>query len=407
MIKRFLFAFIIVATLAAGCQSPTAAPTATRPVETLPVLPTTIPSSTPSPEPVLPTRTPTAIPPTATATLSYPVEGYGPTGFPPGIDPLTGLPVSNPDLLNRRPIVIKVENLPRTDRPQWGLSLADIVYEYYTEQGGTRFAAVYYGQDATKVGPIRSARWFDFNVVQMYKGVFAFGYAYSDLFAAILNSDFWNRVILEGVGSSPALTRYEPNGPNYMLGDTTAFAQVEKAKNIDNSKQNLDGMLFMMDAPSTGGVPASQIYLRYSAAIYNRWDYDPVSGRYFRFVDAADDPNRNNEKYVQLTDRLNNQPISADNLIMVYVTHTYVKKTPTEVFNMKLLGQGNAVVVRDGQLYRVHWKRAKTTDVMTFVNDDGSPFALKPGQTWMEVLGNNSSETDMKNGAWKYTWMIP
>jgi hypothetical protein len=67
-------------------------------------------------------------------------------------------------MLNRRPIVIKVENIPRQDRPQWGLTLADIVFEYYTEQGGTRFAAVYYGQEAEKVGPIRSARFFDFNV---------------------------------------------------------------------------------------------------------------------------------------------------------------------------------------------------------------------------------------------------
>ena len=33
-------------------------------------------------------------------------------------------------ILNRRPILIKVENLPRKDRPQYGLSLADIVYEY-------------------------------------------------------------------------------------------------------------------------------------------------------------------------------------------------------------------------------------------------------------------------------------
>ncbi len=406
MIKKLMLSLIILATLAACGQTPTPAPTATRPVETLPVLPTTIPSSTPSEEPVLPTKTPTAAPATPTPIPSYPLEGYGPSGFPANVDPLTGLPVANPDLLNRRPIVIKVENLPRSDRPQWGLSLADFVYEYYTEQGGTRFAAVFYGQDSTKVGPIRSARWFDFNVVQMYKAVFAFGFAYSDLYSSILSSDFSNRLITEGTSSSPALTRFEPNGPNYMLADTTAFAQVEKAKNINNSKQNLDGMLFQLDAP-TAGTPASQIYIRYSAAIYNRWDYDPVSKRYFRFVDAADDPNRNNEKYVQLTDRQNNQPITADNLVMVYVDHTYVKKTPTEVFNMKLIGQGKAVVVRDGQMYNVNWKRAKTSDVMTFVNSDGTPFALKPGQTWIEVLGNASSLTDMKSGAWKFTWMIP
>ncbi len=406
MIKRIIFSLIILVTLAACGLNVTPSPTAANPTETLPVLPTVIPTTAASATPVPPTKTPTAAPATPTPLPSYPPEGYGPNNFPANVDPLTGLPVSNADLLNRRPIVIKVENLPRTDRPQWGLSLADIVYEYYTEQGGTRFAAVYYGQDSTKVGPIRSARYFDFNVVQMYKAVFAFGFAYSDLYSAILYSDFGNRMVTEGVNSSPALIRYEPNGPNYMLADTTAFPQVLKAKKIDNSKQNLNGMFFQLNAPASGN-PASQIYLRYSAAIYNRWDYDPTTKRYLRFVDAADDPNRNNEKYVQLTDRVNSQPIAADNLVMVYVTHTYVKKTPTEVFNMKLIGEGNAYVVREGQIFQVKWKRAKTSDVMTFVNPDGTLFPLKPGQTWVEVLGNSSTLTDLKNGAWKFTWLIP
>ena len=46
------------------------------------------------------------------------------------------------------------ENLPRNHRPKYGLSAADLVYEYYTEAGTTRFIALFYGQDAETVGPI-------------------------------------------------------------------------------------------------------------------------------------------------------------------------------------------------------------------------------------------------------------
>lgn len=405
--SRILLAIIILITLTA-CANVTPSPTAALPTQTLPALPTVIPSTVPSDTPTAaPTNTATPATPTAAPTLAYPAAGYGPTNFPTGVDPLTGLQVSNPDLLNRRPIVIKVENLPRDDRPQYGLTLADVVYEYYTEQGGTRFAAIYYGQDAEKVGPVRSARFFDFNVVQMYKGVFAFGYAYADLFSAIMSSNFANRTLLEGTGSSPALIREDPNGKNYLLANTKEFPAVLAAKKINNDRQNLDGLTFKLDAPS-GGSPGSSIYVRYSAAIYNRWDYDSSTGTYKRFVDSADDPNRNNEQYVQLTDKLTAQPISAQNVVMVYVDHTYVKKTSTtEVFNMKLIGQGKAYVARDGQLYEVKWKRTNQTDVMTLVNKDGTPFALKPGQTWFEVLGTSSSLTDMKNGSWKFTWLIP
>ncbi|HEX7568575.1 MAG TPA: DUF3048 domain-containing protein [Anaerolineaceae bacterium] len=405
MLKRTIFSLIILVTLAA-C-GPTVTPTPTlSPTQTIPAVPTATTTSVPTQTP-LPSVTPSLGPATATPAPTFPAAGYGPTNFPSGVDPLTGLQISNPDLLNRRPIVIKVENLPRNGRPQFGLSLADIVYEYYTEAGGTRFASVFYGQDAQEVGPVRSARWFDFNVVQMYKGVFAFGYAYADLYSALLNSDFYNRLLVEGTGSSPALFRVQPNGPNYLMVNTLELPAVIKNKKIDNSKQNLDGMSFNTTVPA-GGNPVKQVYVRYSGAIYNRWDYDPTSNQYLRFEDAADDPNRNNEVYTQLTDQLTSKSITADNVVMVFVDHKYVTKTATtEVFNMNLIGEGKAYVARDGQLFQVKWKRAKQSDVMAFVNADGSPFALKPGQTWVEVLGTSSTVTDLKNGAYKFTWLIP
>jgi hypothetical protein len=407
MLKRIAFSLLILAMLAAcgptETPTPTVAPTQTEAPSAAPsATPTTPPTATlaPSSTPIIDTPTPTLLPTSTPAS-------YGPSNFPAGINPLTGLKVANPDLLNRRPITIKVENLPRNDRPQYGLSLADIIYEYYTEFGGTRFSATYYGQDAKQVGPIRSARFFDFNIIQMYKSIFAFGYAYADLYSAILNSNFANQLVLEGTGSSPALFRIDPNATNLLMANTLEFPAILKNKGINNSVQNLNGMSFKTIPPS-GGSPVSQVFVRYSGAIYNRWDYDSLSNRYLRFADAADDPNRNSEVYAPLTDKLTGQPITTDNLVMVFVPHAYVKKTATsEVFDMKLVGEGKAYVARDGQLFQVKWKRATQTDVLSFVNADGSPFALKPGQTWVEVLGAASTVTDLKNGAMKFTWLIP
>jgi hypothetical protein len=55
-------------------------------------------------------------------------------------------------------------------------------------------------------------------------------------------------------------------------------------------------MFFQLAMPS-GGSPANQVYVRYSGAIYNRWDYDAASGRYLRFSDVENDINRDNEVY--------------------------------------------------------------------------------------------------------------
>ncbi len=100
------------------------------------------------------------------------------------LDPLTGLKPDSPELLDRRPVIVKIQNLPRP-REQWGVSAADLVYEYYTEEGSTRFSAVFYGSNPDMVAPIRSARWFDMHLIRMYGANFVFGSAYSDLLHAL------------------------------------------------------------------------------------------------------------------------------------------------------------------------------------------------------------------------------
>ena len=78
--------------------------------------------------------------------------------FPADVNPLTGLQVTDPAVLNRRPQVIKISNAPVLVRPQAGIGAADIVFEHYAEGGLTRFSAIFYSQAPNRVGSIRSAR---------------------------------------------------------------------------------------------------------------------------------------------------------------------------------------------------------------------------------------------------------
>jgi len=391
----WLTLLIVAATLAACAPTPT--PTLAPTLE--PTL-TSAPTNTPEPSATSePTATATA---TITATPIYPTEGYGPTNFPENIDPLTGLKVTDPAILNRRPILVKVENLPRKDRPQYGLSFADIVYEFYTEQGTTRFAALFYGQDAKQVMPIRSARWSDINLIRMYKSIFVFGSAYQALYSRLVGSDFSNRLVLESPGSCPSVCRFEPKTKNFLYTDTAALQEYLTKRGIDNTKQNLDGMHFNL-LPPTGGSPADQVFARFSGAIYNRWDYDPATGKYMRFSDSADDTNNNNPQYAQLTDALTKQPIAYDNVVIIQVRHNNISPAPpVEIIDMSILGTGTAYVARDGQLYKVNWSRMAEDQVLTLTNEDGTPFAFKPGQTWVEVMTLNTAVKQDGN-AWHFT----
>jgi hypothetical protein len=387
-----LVVLIFLSILLAACGSaptPAAAPTAT-----VTEIPTAAPTAT-----LPPTEMPTLAP-----TQAYPAEGYGPTNFPGDVDPLTGLKAANPAMLERRPMVIKVQNVPRTDRPQWGLSMADIVFEYYTEEGSSRFAAVFYGSDAEMVGPIRSGRFIDTDIVRGYKAVFAFGSAYQAEWDQFVESEFANRLVVEG--SDSPLFRYEPNGLNFLMVKTSDLSTYATQVGMDNVRQDLNGMFFKQEA-SAAGQPGTQAFVRYSGAVYNRWDFEASSGKYLRFSDATDDNDNNNEQYTQLTDKLNNQPIAFDNVVVllanheIYSTDSYGKS----IYDIKLSGSGDAYAFRDGQLYKVKWQRNEE-DVVSLVNEDGTPFAFKPGTTWFEVVGVSSTIEQTDKG-WRFTHLMP
>ncbi len=66
--------------------------------------------------------------------------------FPPGINPLTGLPVTDPALLQLPAIMISIPHFPASARPQAGLSFAPWIFEIYIGEGMTRFLTTFYGE---------------------------------------------------------------------------------------------------------------------------------------------------------------------------------------------------------------------------------------------------------------------
>lgn len=385
--KRGKLLLILTALVLASC-SPAPAPSSTQAPTAAQTMAATMPASA-TPQPTS-TFTPT---PSATPTPNYPLAGYGPDNFPAGVNPLTGLEPADAKLLERRPVIVKVENLPRDHRPQWGLSLADIVYEYYTEEGTTRFAAVYYGQDSEMVGPVRSARHFDVNVIQMYKGMFLFGSAYEGVMSRLFSYDFTNRLLVEGAYSCPSLCRYDPKGLDLLMANTSGVAEFTKLINIDNKRPNLNGMYFQLRLPE-GGTPAQIVSVRFSQVIYNRWNYDQTSGRYLRFVDTKNAAKADQEVYSQAIDRFTDEPVAADNVVILQTEYKLLVSTPEiQVWDAPLVGSGPAYLLRDGKMHTLRWQRAKAEDVLTLVETNGKLAAFKPGQTWFEVLGNKSSMT--------------
>ena len=105
---------------------------------------------------------PTANPPanpslaesTATSEISAPaaseqaiaVQTMEPTPSMEGANPLTGLQVADPSLLQLPAVLVSISHFPVEARPQAGLSFAPYVFEIYITEGATRFLTTFYGE---------------------------------------------------------------------------------------------------------------------------------------------------------------------------------------------------------------------------------------------------------------------
>lgn len=351
---------------------------------------------------------------TPTPTVTPPEGAIGPDDYAADINPLTGLPVDDPTVLNRRPIIVKISNSPALVRPQAGIGQADIAFEHYTEVGITRFSGVFYSQAPERVGSIRSARLIDYELTPMYSGLLAFAGAsigvdkriygseaiISQLCAPredkdqcraeadivgpagfVPPSDFVDRAYKGVLYGRPIFFRDEsivaPH--NLFVNLRELWARAEQDGN--NDRPDLRGIAFHpvpQGGPATGGIYAQ---IRYRTTLVE-WHYDPQTARYYRSSDGQPHYDANTE-----------EQISAANVIIVYAGH-YLTDIVESEYNdvihwsqqITVWPEGDAVILRDGLRYDGRWLRPTRPDLMTFVTDDGEPIYLKPGNTWVQLM---------------------
>ncbi|MCJ7723184.1 MAG: DUF3048 domain-containing protein, partial [Anaerolineales bacterium] len=230
------------------------------------------------------------------------LDVISPYSLPAGVNPLTGLMPEDPSRLERRPMAVKITNFPRYVRPQSGLTLADVVFEYYIEDELTRFIAVFYGKDAEGAGPVRSGRFIDEHVAHMYHAYLVFKYADPRVYEHMREGDLADFLVVPGNGSCPPFTIGKKSVDTYnnIFFNTLKFQDCLAMQGKDNARQNLRAGYFY-NQPPISNWEAERIYTRYSPTDYHYWDYVPDMNKYVRYQEADDTLGGKPESYALLT----------------------------------------------------------------------------------------------------------
>ena len=366
-----------------------------------------------------PTNTPTLTPtatatatntatPTATATetpLPTPTPN-GPFVYPEGVSSLTGQPFPNEEAMARRNLIVKVSNFPPEVRPQSGLNQADIVWEYEVEGGVTRFAAIFRNNAPNHVGPVRSGRLMDMELVPMYEALFAYSGASAPVQEMLLHAPWALQIISPSIGDNceeAGFCRF-PRGDlafeHTLYVDTNLVWDRATRRGI-NTGYRARGFAFS-DFPDVGGVPANDIEIDWYGRINARWQFDPTTERFLRFTDG-----------IPHMDALDNSQLWADNIVVLEVPHVerpdlFEEESRSASQQINLWDQGRAYVFRDGQYYTGFWRRACDANLVEtptpvvgepvercysdpgtaiqLIYGNSTPIMLKPGRTFVEVV---------------------
>lgn len=284
--------------------------------------------------------------------------------------PLSGLPMTT-DLLSRRAWAVVVENFP-TVRPQFGLSQADIIFESPTEGGITRFLAIFQSQMPDKVGPIRSARSYFNDWARPYAPYFSHSGGSSKALRQ-LSEGYGNIFDVNEFYHGSAYTRDNSlNAPHNLFTSADKFLSYIKERDKLGGP-NIQAMTFV-DQPA-GSATVSQITVPYKPEEYEVDFKYNADGYYERELMGQTQTDANTKSALRIS-----------NVVVLFTDVTPITNDPLKRVDLRTLGQGKILVFTNGQKYTGTWQKNNLDSDIKFLDDNGQPIPLKPGQTWISVI---------------------
>jgi len=324
-----------------------------------------------------PTATATLLPPTPTVVAAEPIAT--PTALPGNIAPFTGLPVTDPQHLHARPIMICVNNDPVGRSAHWGLSQADLVYEYIVDGFSmTRLTAIYQSQEAERVGPVRSARMPNIWMTYMYDGVLACSGG-SDEIRYLLKNEVGFPYLDADIDDPSNNVYFFSLGTDYrtrMQVSTEGVRRWLTDNGLDKEWQR-PGFEFSPEPPGSSAGSATVINIPYPGGNGVEWRYDAAQGGYLRFQGGE-----------QQVDPATGRPIIAQNVIAIVAQHELTNIVEDSLgtlgVNVVLYDFGDFRIFRDGLVYEGTW-RADDKSPPRWLGLGDVIIKLKPGQSWVQV----------------------
>jgi hypothetical protein len=291
------------------------------------------------------------------------------TTVAPPIAPLTGLPDPSGTSHTRPVLSVKVENTPDA-RPQTGIDQADVVYEEVVEGDITRFVAMFNSTVPEVIGPVRSVRSEDPDIVWPVGGIFAYSGG------APVNVEAINAAPVHAVDEDTAGSAMVRNEPNQPPRDAphNLYGLGPKLFELGGDPKPPPALFQYVanGAPPVTGQAVTDFHVNFQAGYDPTWAWVGATGLWARSIGGA------------LQTVVGGAPVAPTNVVVQFTHYSGEAEAQT-------VGEGDVWVFTDGTLRTGRWVRPDKGQPAKYVDAAGNPIPLRPGRTWVELLPEGSA----------------
>ncbi|WP_396643386.1 DUF3048 domain-containing protein [Microbacterium sp.] len=309
-------------------------------------------------------------PPPATPSTTASIEPSPtptPEAPPMAVQPLRGTQVPA-ETITGPALAAKIDNHVAA-RPQVGLDRTDIVFEELVEGGLTRYVALWFSDVPAEIGPVRSIRPMDPDIVSPFGGLIAYSGGQQRFVDMMLNAPVHNAI--HGGADDRFMYRTPSKAaPHNVL----VKAQELRAAYADvppPAQQFAYSQRPQTASAAAYGSAANGFDLFFSAKEGRSWRWDAGSGRYLRSQNGAPDLDSGGGQ------------LAATNVVALSVSIDWAYG---DIPKTVMVGSGPAWVATGGKVIQVTWTKASADAPIQLTNQYGTPVYLAPGNTWVELV---------------------
>jgi hypothetical protein len=294
--------------------------------------------------------------------------------------PLTGLPVTDPAVLARPTLLVKIDNADGNKcdlrpRPQVGLDQADIVIEELVEGGITRFMAAFQSTIPETIGPVRSARSSDIDLLLSFNTpLFAWSGNNGNVQGEL--NGIKDRFVAVGHSSSAGKLFYRDNTGGTRCAPANLFVHPNELYDFakDQGKAAAQVLEFRGESDTVSATATAVAGVKLNTAIDAAFVWDAATATWDRY-----------QKRTPHT-MIGDVQISPNNVVILDIEYkgSSTAGSPEAVS----VGTGPAHVYLDGKVIDGTWKKDAPEAPWTLLDSAGVPIKLTPGRTWLQLARN-------------------